>query len=104
MLPRPEDGGTSDYREDGLVDPGDLNRWYGHRSEVFPGNSDPTDRYLPDRATGCSYEGNDFPGISALPGTVCIVDLDFHAEVIDVCNGGVVRRSSDWTVQCEGTL
>ncbi|HVR47270.1 MAG TPA: IPT/TIG domain-containing protein [Candidatus Binatia bacterium] len=105
LLPRPAAGAASDnFREDGLVtpDPG-MNVWYGHRAE--PITTDTTDIYQqPDRATGCQYRGNDFPGYAGLPGTTVSIDLDFRGQVIDTCNGNAVVQQIEWTVTCSGTL
>jgi hypothetical protein len=103
MLPRPAAGAASDnYLEDGLTVTGaNDNVHYGHRSE---GSSDTTDQYLPDRATGCQYRGNDFPGITSAVGTTVSIDLDFRGQAIDTCNGNAVSQQNDWTVTCSGTL
>lgn len=102
-LPRPAAGAPSDnFREDGLVSPpAGVNVHYGHRSE---GSTDTTDTYLPDRATGCQYRGNDFPGLTASTGTTVAVDLDFRGQAIDTCNASACVQQNEWTVTCSGTL
>jgi hypothetical protein len=103
MLPRPAAGATADnFLEDGLTGSiGSANVYYGHRSE---GSTDTTDQYLPDRATGCQYRGNDFPGITSAVGTIVSIDLDFRGQSIDTCNGNAVSQQNEWTVTCSGTL
>ena len=103
MLPRPAAGAPNDnFLEDGVVNaPAGVNTFYGHRSE---GNTDTTDRYLPDRPDGCQYRGNDFPGIRANTGDTFAVDLDFRGQIIDTCNGNAVKNTVEWTVNCTGTI
>ncbi len=104
-LPRPAAGAASDnFIEDGLVSPpAGMNVHYGHRSE--PVTTDTTDLYQqPDRATGCQYRGNDFPGLAGSAGTSVTVDLDFRGQAIDTCNGGTTVQQNEWTVTCSGTL
>jgi hypothetical protein len=103
MLPRPAAGSASDnFLEDGIPSPpSGTNVYYGHRSE---GSTDSTDTYLPDRATGCQYRGNDFPGITAIAGTNVTIDLDFRGQAIDTCNLNTCVQQNDWTVTCSGTL
>jgi hypothetical protein len=103
MLPRPAPGsGNDNFLEDGFAaPPAGINSFYGHRSQ---GDTDPSDRYLPDRATGCQYRGTDFPGIRAASGATFTVDLDFRGRVIDTCNGNVVKNFNEWTVRCSGTI
>jgi hypothetical protein len=103
MLPRPAAGSPSDnFLEDGLVaPPAGTNVHYGHRSE---GSTDSTDKYLPDRATGCQYRGNDFPGLTSAVGTSVSVDVDFRGQAIDTCNGNTAVQQNEWTVTCSGTL
>lgn len=103
MLPRPAPGAPgSNFLEDGSVAGG--NPHYGHRDEDPPGNADPTDQYLPARADGCQYRGNDFPGLRGPSGTTFSIDLDFAGEAVDICNGSSVLDSNQWTVTCAGTL
>jgi hypothetical protein len=103
MQPRPAAGAASDnFLEDGLTAPGSGdNVYYGHRSE---GSSDTTDQYLPDRANGGQYRGNDFPGITSAVGTSVSIDLDFRGQAIDTCNANAVSQQNEWTVTCSGTL
>ena len=103
LLPRPAAGSASDnYLEDGIPSPpSGTNVYYGHRSE---GSTDSTDTYLPDRATGCQYRGNDFPGITASAGTTVTIDLDFRGQAVDTCNTNACVQQNDWTVSCSGTL
>lgn len=103
LLPRPASGSASDnFLEDGIPSPASgTNVHYGHRSE---GAADSTDTYLPDRATGCQYRGNDFPGITASAGTNVTIDLDFRGQAVDTCNRNSCVQQNDWTVTCSGTL
>jgi hypothetical protein len=103
MLARPGPGATDDnLREDGVANAtAPTNAYYGHRDE---GTGDTTDQYPGDRANGCQYRGNDFPGVSGGAGTTFSVDLDFRGVAIDTCNGNAVVRQNDWTVTCSGTL
>ncbi len=104
-LPRPAAGAASDnFLEDGLVSPpAGMNVHYGHRAE--PVTTDTTDMYQqPDRPTGCQYRGNDFPGLTASPGTTVMVDLDFRGQAIDTCNANACVQQNEWTVTCSGTL
>jgi hypothetical protein len=102
MKARPAPGGADNFLEDGIPSPpAGVNVYYGHRSE---GSADTTDTYLPDRATGCQYRGNDFPGIKAASGTTYTVDLDFRGQIIDTCNANNVANTADWTVTCSGTI
>lgn len=103
MLPRPGAGDPGDnFLEDGVASPpAGVNAFYGHRTE---GNTDPTDKYLPDRADGCQYRGNDFPGLRGASGMTYTIDLDFRGQIIDRCNSDAVKNASDWTVSCSGTI
>jgi hypothetical protein len=103
LLPRPAPGAAADnFVEDGNLHVG--NPHYGHRDDDPPGNGDPSDRYLPARADGCQYRGNDFPSVTGGPGTTFSIDVDFRGQAIDICNGGNVLNTNDWTVTCAGTL
>ena len=54
-----EDGDTS-------IPAGRAGHFYGHRDDVAHARRD---RYLPDRATGCIYEGFDVPELNPVPAT-----------------------------------
>ncbi|WP_089941043.1 hypothetical protein [Candidatus Entotheonella palauensis] len=85
------------FVEDSLIEEG-ANTFYDHRAE---GNDDPSDRYLPDRANGCSYRGTDFPGWSNLQENQSAgFDLTFLGVIIDTCNGRALRAANIWTVRC----
>jgi hypothetical protein len=60
----------SGMREDGdtSIASGVAGRRYGHRS-ARPHPTDRRDRYLPDRPTGCIYEGFDVPELNPVPAT-----------------------------------
>ena len=66
----PGGGLPTTLREDGDtgVPGGVAGRRYGHRAHA-PNPSDGRDRYLPDRRTGCIYEGHDFPELGPIPAT-----------------------------------
>ncbi len=55
-------------------------RHYGHR--INADNID-EDKYLPDRKTGCKYEGYDWPGMEISKNHFLEVNLDFWGGVID---------------------
>jgi hypothetical protein len=104
LLPRPDPGATDDnFREDGVAHPSSAatNPHYGHRDE---GTSDTTDQYPSDRANGCQFRGNDFPGLRGTAGDTYTVDVDFRGTAIDTCNGNNVVQQNEWTVTCSGTL
>jgi hypothetical protein len=105
VLPRPLPGAVDDnYREDSIVRATSTARiHYGHRDEL-PGITDPTDRYVPDRATGCDYLGFDFPFLDGLPNQSYLLDLDFRGLLIDVCNGNEELARKEWPVNCRGTF
>ena len=74
---------------------------YGHRDAPY-GNRDIKDLYVPLRRSGAQYIGNDVVGLRDWPpGTSCKVDIDFRGQLIDVCNGGAVLSSREWTVKCQ---
>ncbi len=54
-----EDGDTS-------IPAGTAGHFYGHRDDQ-PHATDQRDQYLPDRPTGCIYEGFDFPEMTRIP-------------------------------------
>jgi Hemopexin len=107
LLPTPPPGAAADnFREDGIPPPlpSLTHMWYGHRAENTAGNADTSDRYLPDRATGCQYRGTDFPSLRGPPGMTYSVQLDFRGQAIDSGTGGAVVATNDWSVNCSGTL
>jgi len=57
--------------------------------------------YVPLRRSGAQYIGNDIPGFNGPAGTFVKVDVDFRGQIVDVCNGGTVLSSREWTVKCE---
>jgi hypothetical protein len=73
---------------------------YGYRSQSFA-----TSKFTnPDQATGCTFEGQDAPGISGASGDVLSMNLDFQGKLIDTCNGNSVLASSAWTVSGTATV
>jgi len=104
MRPRPGPGSADDnFREDGMTasrSPHGVDMHYGHRDAIY-GNRNLRDLYVPLRRSGAQYIGNDIPGLSAPAGTFFKIDVDFRGQIVDVCNGGTVLRSREWTVKCE---
>ena len=87
------------WKEDGITNP-PPGPHFGHRDEV--GAAD--DRYLPGRADGCKYRGTDFPGLTGSPGKRFEIKLEFKGEIIDVCNGHKVVKTTTWKVKFSGRL
>jgi len=88
----------NDFKEDGIP-AGPPGPHFGHRDET--GAAD--DRYLPNRADGCEYKGNDFPSLTGRAGTRFSIDLTFKGEILDVCNNKVLETNT-WTVKFSGRL
>ncbi len=105
LLPRPAQGAAFDnFQEDSLQRSGSLtNLRYGHRDEL-PGNVDLSDRYLPDRPTGCEYRGFDAPFLEGQAGETYSFDLDFRGVLVDVCNGNEEMVRKEWGLFCSGTF
>lgn len=82
------------YQEDGDgVNP------YGHRS----GTNQVDDMYTPlPRTTGCTYNGNDIPGMSVFPGEYYRFELHFRGLIIDFCDLHAPPIEKTWTVSCNG--
>ncbi len=59
---------TRGFREDGdtSIPAGTAGHFYGHRDDQ-PHATDQRDQYLPDRPTGCIYEGFDLPELTPVP-------------------------------------
>jgi hypothetical protein len=72
---------------------------YGRRTQPPFSNN----RYSATQAKGCTYLGDDFPGITRNPPFDYVIDLTFRGSIIDVCNDDRVVASNEWTVQCGGT-
>lgn len=105
ILPRPVPGASGDnFLEDSLQAPESTrNLHYGHRDEL-PGNADPSDRYLPNRETGCEYRGFDVPFTEGFPGDSYTLDLDFRGVIIDTCNDNEEIARKEWNIFCTGTF
>ncbi len=105
MQPAPGANPASDnFLEDGLTaPPASQNVYYGHRIDTA-GNSDTTDQFLPDRIPGAQYRGNDFPGLTSVPGTVYAMALDFRGQSVDRATSDEVLDTAEWSVNCAGTL
>jgi hypothetical protein len=72
---------------------------YGYRSHAFA-----TSKFTPDQAGGCTFEGQDAPGITGSSGDTLAMNLDFKGELIDTCHGNTVLASSAWTVSGTATV
>lgn len=84
------------FQEDGDVGAGTV---YGHRA--IPGTKS---RFRPDQATGCQFEGEDEPGISAPSGTAVTMNLDFRGDLIDTSDANRVVTTASWSVAGSGTM
>lgn len=105
MRPRPGPGSLDDnFIEDGQAAKNPLNPFhvdldYGHRKAGI-GNANRNDMYLVKRLSGAEYIGRDTPGGTGEAGTFFTINVDFRGQIIDVCNGGTVLFSKEWTVNC----
>ena len=84
------------FQEDGDVGAGTA---YGYHSS--PGTKS---RFKPDQATGCQFEGEDEPGISAASGNAVSVNLDFRGDLIDTADANRVVTTASWTVSGSATM
>jgi hypothetical protein len=105
LRPRPSAGSFDDnFREDRQPASHALNtfgvdRHYGHRDSSI-GNRDLNDKYIPRRRSGNQYFGHDTPNYKGPAGKFVEYDVDFRGQLIDVCNGGAVLFTKEWTVKC----
>lgn len=105
MRPRPGPGSTDDnFIEDGQAASNPANPFhvdldYGHRNASV-GNGNVNDMYVPKRRSGAQYVGRDTPQGTGAAGTFFKIDVDFRGQLIDVCNGGTVLFTREWTVNC----
>lgn len=95
-VPYPHSGFSSeqDPRKAWVEDRHQDGRRYGHRSDS---NESASDLYLPDRATGQKYSGNDTPQLSRMDAALAAASGEiwrYMLIVIDTCCGGV-RAMSD---------
>lgn len=101
----PDSLSETSYTEDGAQS-GATCIQYGHRVPG-PGFSDngANDVYsMPNRATGCKYDGFDSPGMRGLTaGKTYNMDLAFKGQIIDTCCNNKIVQEKTWTVQCSGT-
>ena len=93
-----------ELKEDGfgVPTPAGSNPHYGHRDED---NNPAHDRYSnpANRATGCNYDGTDFPGLRDLrPGTAYSFSLEFVGFIEDTCNMISLLPAHHWSVTCAG--
>lgn len=106
MRPRPAPGSSDDqFVEDGQAASNTLNPFgvdltYGHRDAPV-GNGNVLDLYVPSRRSGPQYAGRDAPQWSGSQGLNVQLELDFRGQLVDVCNGGAVLRTQEWTVRSE---
>jgi hypothetical protein len=72
---------------------------YGHRSE----SQTRIDKFNPERATGCSYQGKDQPGLAAPSGTALDMLLNFKGQTYDVCTNtfGAIH---EWRSEFDGVV
>lgn len=84
------------FQEDGDVAAGTV---YGYHS--IPGTKS---RFRPDQATGCQFEGEDEPGISAPSRTVVTMNLDFRGDLIDTSDSNRVVTTASWSVAGSATM
>jgi hypothetical protein len=82
------------FQEDGGAAAGSR---YGHRKE--PQTMD--EKYEPDRPTGPTYVGKDFPNVSI--GTFADIDVTFLGKLVDTCNH-TETMSAPWRVQYRGVI
>ena len=89
-----EDGDTS-------IPAGTAGHFYGHRDDA-PHATDRRDRYLPDRPTGCIYEGFDFPEMTPIPAgpgdTGDVYDWQMRFRGIIQRRDGTVVSEKHWNV------
>ena len=78
------------YHEDGPAR-------YGHRNETTAAN----EKFIPDRASGCSYRGNDAPGVFI--GDDIDVLFHFKGQTYDSCNQ-VFGKAHEWEFKFKGKL
>ncbi|MBV9301616.1 MAG: DUF4157 domain-containing protein [Acidobacteriaceae bacterium] len=75
---------------------------YGYHSIPFA-----TSKFSnPDQATGCTFNGFDFPGFKASSlssGDTVQMHLEFQGKLVDACNGDAQLAASSWTVDGTGT-
>ncbi len=83
------------YHEDGLDRNPDAR--YGHRREPLTMNED----FRPDRASGCSYEGRDFPRV--MIGSDTDMLFKFKGQTYDVCNH-TFGPIHEWEVRYAGPI
>jgi hypothetical protein len=84
------------FQEDGDVGLGTV---YGHRA--VPGTKS---RFVPDQATGPTFEGEDEPGISGVSGHAVSMNLEFEGALIDTSRSNQVLASSAWSVAGSGRV
>lgn len=73
---------------------------YGYRDKTYTAS-----KYLPNNATGCTFEGSDEPGISGSPGDRLIIDLHFEAKLFEISGGKeTLLASTSWQVKGNKTI
>ena len=89
---------SSSYQED-CVRSGGRDFKYGYRNI----RSD-TSYFTPSQATGCRFQGYDYPRIEGTSGDALEIDLGFQGELVDACDGDRQLAVSEWTVKGTGTV
>ena len=58
----------------------------------------------PDQATGCQFNGTDFPGWKLGSGAAhhFEVHLDFQSKLVDACNKDAVLAQANWGLDGDG--
>jgi hypothetical protein len=76
---------------------------YGHRGDPSGIWTNTIDSYPPDRATGCTYEGGDYPGICLPTSTWKQYDmhLSFEGRIVQMPAETIVS-AKNWDVFCNG--
>jgi hypothetical protein len=82
---------------------GGTNLKYGYHSIAFA-----TSKFTnPDQATGCTFEGFDYPGFplsGVSSGDKLEMHLEFIGKLVDACDSDKELTSSSWTVEGSGTV
>ena len=76
---------------------------YGYHSIPFA-----TSKFTnPDQATGCTFNGTDYPGFplaGRTSGDVLEMHLEFQGKLVDASDGDRELTSSAWSVEGTGTV
>lgn len=90
------------YREDARE--GNVHLPYGHRWK--PSSNKDGDEFLPERESGCTYQGADDPGMkSSRPGECMEFKFEFRGAAVDTCNDNrLLGGWHHWTVEGKGCV